>query len=392
MNLVVPFGFYGAGNIGDEATLKGFARLLTLNDTSARVSVASRNPAHCARVEPAFGYFSPVGRDPRRYWAKFRASANAVVGGTPIMDVLGDWPLCELSPLVQAMDRWKTPMTFIGVGVEALRSDRSRQIVANEISPRVKHWTVRSDRDRERLVTFGIPEEAVTTTADLAWLMEPAAPGFGLARLKEWGIEFRGPLIGVNLVNENSVFDERSDLAETLASALDGFVENMGAEILFLSNEVREDSTFDKAAARRVIARMKHANRTVLAPNHYFSPQQMMSVIGCCCLTVSMRYHFCLFSALQQVPFIAIERTDKISDLCWDLEWTARVKPLELRGGEILEHGKRLVENKAEIDLYLRQIRDVMRNRSLKNIIAFRALETRPPKVKREPPAELAMR
>ena len=29
MNLVAPFGFYGAGNIGDEATLQGFARLLS---------------------------------------------------------------------------------------------------------------------------------------------------------------------------------------------------------------------------------------------------------------------------------------------------------------------------------------------------------------------------
>lgn len=386
MNLVVPFGFYGAGNIGDEATLKGFARLLALSDTTARVSVASRNPAHCARVEPAFGYFSPGGHDPRRYWAKLRASANAVVGGTPIMDVLGDWPLCELSPLVRAMDRWKTPMTFIGVGVESLRSLKSRQIVADEISPRVKYWTVRSDRDRERLITFGVSEEAVTTTADLAWLIEPAPAGFGLEQLKEWGIEFRGPLIGVNLVNENSVFDERPDLADQLAAALDGFIESIGAEVVFLSNEVREDLTFDKAAGLRVIARMKYANHAVLASNKYFSPQEMMSVIGCCCLTLSMRYHFCLFSVLQQVPFIAIERTDKVSDLCWDLEWPARVKPLEFSASDIFEHGMSLAESKEVTDLQLGQIRGIMRDRSLNNVVALDALESCP-KARREFPA-----
>lgn len=386
MNLVLPFGFYGAGNIGDEATLKGFARLLALTGVSARVSVASRNPSHCAQVEPAFGYFSPGGRDPRRYWAKLMASAHAIVGGTPIMDVLGGWPLCELTPLVQAMDRWKTPMTFIGVGVESLRLAQSRQIVADEIAPRVKHWTVRSDRDRERLITFGVPEEVVTTTADLAWLIEPAPAGFGLEQLKEWGIEFRGPLIGVNLVNENSVFDERPDLADQLAVALDGFIENLGAEVIFLSNEVREDSTFDKAAAGRVMAQMKYANHAVLAPNKYFSPQEMMSVIGCCCLTLSMRYHFCLFSALQQVPFIAIERTDKISDLCWDLEWPARVKPLEFSAADIFEYGVSLAENKADTDLQLGQIRGIMRDRSLNNVLAVDALESCLPKAKGELP------
>jgi polysaccharide pyruvyl transferase WcaK-like protein len=314
------------------------------------------------------------------------ASAHAIVGGTPIMDVLGGWPLCELTPLVQAMDRWKTPMTFIGVGVESLRLAQSRQIVADEIAPRVKHWTVRSDRDRERLITFGVPEEVVTTTADLAWLIEPAPAGFGLEQLKEWGIEFRGPLIGVNLVNENSVFDERPDLADQLAAALDGFIENLGAEVIFLSNEVREDSTFDKAAAGRVMAQMKYANHAVLAPNKYFSPQEMMSVIGCCCLTLSMRYHFCLFSALQQVPFIAIERTDKISDLCWDLEWPARVKPLEFSAADIFEYGVSLAENKADTDLQLGQIRGIMRDRSLNNVLAVDALESCLPKAKGELP------
>ena len=110
VNIVAPFGFYGCGNIGDEATLNGFASLLTQCGMHAQVSVGSRNPAHTARVEPAFRYFRTDCHDPRRWWAKLRASAHAIVGGTPIMDMLGEWPLCELTPLVRSIDRWKVPL------------------------------------------------------------------------------------------------------------------------------------------------------------------------------------------------------------------------------------------------------------------------------------------
>src|SRR5262249_32477366 len=54
MRLVVPWGFYGWGNIGDEATLNGFARLMELSTRPSTVWVGSRNPVHTAKVEPAF--------------------------------------------------------------------------------------------------------------------------------------------------------------------------------------------------------------------------------------------------------------------------------------------------------------------------------------------------
>jgi hypothetical protein len=34
-----------------------------------------------------------------------------------------------------------------------------------------------------------------------------------------------------------------------------------------------------------------------------------------------MRYHVCLFSVVQHVPFVAIQRSDKVRDLCADIQW-----------------------------------------------------------------------
>ena len=114
MRLVAPFGFYGWGNIGDESTLQGFARLVSRYGNGTRVWVASRNPSHTARIEPSFKYYKAVGRDLRRKWAGYRATAAVVAGGTPIMDVLGAWPLCELVPLIENIHRRGKTIAFLG--------------------------------------------------------------------------------------------------------------------------------------------------------------------------------------------------------------------------------------------------------------------------------------
>jgi polysaccharide pyruvyl transferase WcaK-like protein len=66
---------------------------------------------------------------------------------------------------------------------------------------------------------------------------------------------------------------------------------------------------------------MAHGEATFTVANNFWTPAQMMSLIGNCDYTIGMRYHFCLFSALQGIPFIAIKRADKVDDLCWQLDW-----------------------------------------------------------------------
>ena len=61
----------------------------------------------------------------------------------------------------------------------------------------------------------------------------------------------------------------------------------------------------------------------------------MMSLIANCRLTLGMRYHFCLFSALQDVPFVALQRSDKVADLCWDLD--GRLAPASTGSGSTIE-------------------------------------------------------
>jgi polysaccharide pyruvyl transferase WcaK-like protein len=377
MRIVAPWGFYGVGNTGDEGTLCGFARLLALTGIRADVAIASVNARHTARVEPTFRYFKNPGGlrgiDPRRWWAMARGTVHAVIGGTPVMDVLGDWPLSVVAPVVRASERQGVPFIFVGCGIESLRSEQSRRIVSDELAPRVHHWSVRSSRDRARLIENGVAPEAVTAAADMAWLVEPSRATWAKGRLKHWGVETDRPLVAVSVVNENSCFDRQPQFGAALAASLDTFIEKYDARVVFLCAEIREGPTFDKAAATHVIGRMKRASQAVLIPNDYLSPQELMSIISCCTFTVSMRYHVCLFSALQGVPFVAIERADKVADLCWDLDWSGRVVPPHFEAAELIAHGQRLVEDTRLTDRLMERVR-VLKDRALLNSTPFAAL------------------
>lgn len=374
MNLVVPFGFFGAGNIGDESTLQGFARLLSLSGNGTRVWVASRNPGHTARIEPSFRYYGAIGHDLRGCWARYRSDAHAIVGGTPIMDVLGTWPLSELTPLVCAAHKSGKPVVFVGTGTERLQREDSQRLVKNMIAPRVRHWSVRCERDKERLVSNGVSPDRVTVAADLAWLLEPVPGTFGVEYLARFGLRRDDFLVGVNVNNERFVVEQAPRLFEVLGSVLDGLVEQHDARILFFSNEVREDESFDKAASLKVRARMKHGERALMLPNEYWAPQQMLSLIANCSVTLSMRYHFCLFSALQNVPFVAVKRSDKVDDLCWDLNWPYWVALDGMDVTHLVSMCLEINQRRSSLAGFLKESISTMRQRALRNRVALDVL------------------
>lgn len=375
MFVAAPFGFYGSGNIGDEATLQGFARLVHDFKRPLKVVVASQDPVHTKRVEPSFQYHQYHGHIGKT-WPRLAAHlANAYIfpGGTPIAEALGDWPLSALAPMVEHGHSWGKPSVFVGVGMEKLTRQDLRDIMRQRVVPFVAHWSVRSERDRERLLDLGAQSDKVTVAADMAWLLPPADSAFG-KRMLEAQLADGRPLIGVNVNAEEVVMARAPQVLEHLAATLDMLVEQNNAKVLFLFNEIRDEPTFDIAAANMVKAQMRHPEATCVATRAYLSPPQMMSLISCCSMTISTRYHFCLFSALQGVPFLAITRSDKVADLCNDLRWDHCVAPEKSDPPTLAKHARKLLADPAEAIAPLKERVAAMKVRAEKNFAALEVL------------------
>jgi polysaccharide pyruvyl transferase WcaK-like protein len=368
--LLAPFGFYGWGNIGDEATLQGFAKVVGSARQPFQVWVAAQNPKHTAKVEPTFRYFHSNARPWLRSWLRYRTSARVIAGGTPIMDCLGEWPLSDLVPLVDEARASGKPLAFVGSGTERLERDTSRRIVGELFAPIVRFWTVRSEPDEARLLEYGVPASRVSVAADMAWLLEPVSGDWGAEQLSAWDIP-RGRLVGVNLMNERPVRERHPELFEVMGQWLDQLVESHDAWILFFCNDARNGVGFDRAAALRALSAMKRRDRTFLLPNTYWPPQRMMSLLANCYMNVSMRYHFCMFSALQGVPFVALQRSDKVVDLCGDLAWPYGLDLGGLDAEKLLELYETIDSRYEHSVQHLRSRIPDLRRRATRNIDAL---------------------
>jgi polysaccharide pyruvyl transferase WcaK-like protein len=372
MLVTAPFGFYGSGNIGDEATLQGFERLVAEHSGGLTVLVASQDPDHTARIAPSFRYYQYRGRItgtlPRM--AAHLANSYVFPGGTPIAEALGDWPLSALAPMVEHAHRWGKTSVFVGIGLERITRPDLLEILRDRIIPHVRFWSVRSEKDRQRLLEYGASPENIIVAADMAWLLPAATPDFGKSFLEQ-PADDKAPLIGVNVNAEPAVLSRAPNLLTDIALALDSLVEIHGAHVVFLSNEIRDEPIFDLAAARKVLSAMRNHHAAILAPNKYLSPSEMMSVIDRCDMTISTRYHFCLFSALQNVPFVAIKRSDKVADLCADIAWPYSLSPEDISATSLRSIASSLISSRPQALEHLAARRSDMRQRSLKNLAAL---------------------
>lgn len=310
------FNGLGSGNIGDEAMFVAFADRYGLpSGTTVEVS----DPSHPIIKTLPDRYTYTDWRDNDRNNQSAKASrAGLLVGNTPVMCEWGlDWPMRALSARLSFFHSEGIPVHAVGVGVDDVRDPEAREIFRSAFLP-IASWTVRSPQCRSALLDLGVLPEKIVVAADLAWLFSPDIADRPWAEdfWKKRGIDLSRPLLGVNVVNER--WADRPEVKRAIAWALDRLITETGMQVAFLCNETREGAYFDAGAAKDVIGMMNR--ESVLVPNFYFTPSQMIALLSACTITLSQRYHFTIFSILAETVPLSFSRGQKMTSLLSELE------------------------------------------------------------------------
>ena len=301
---------YAAGNIGDDAVLQGLLGVFEATPFPGNVGV-------CASVE-SVGLLpfvrSNIAICDYYNWgavcsAMMKSNCVVVGGGTMIGDELGSvFPLLYVLKRVAMAKCMGKHVMLAGIGANEPRTKEGRRL-ARELVGFCDMITVRDADSLAVCRALGARGDRLRLAADPAFSLRPQET----ERTRAAKAYLRGlgkRLIGVNVVNE--AWGGDVSYKRSIAECIDRLVREDGYFPVFFCNEVREGEFYDQKANVET-ASMLNCEYGVLPPI-YYSPCEMIDIMGSFSFVLSMRMHALIFSAIAGVPFSTVSRIDKVDN------------------------------------------------------------------------------
>ncbi len=294
-------GYYGFGNLGDEALLDVIVSRLRAAYPDGSIDVLSADPAATAAR------------------LKVESTPRADLGTVRRAIDRADVVLSGGGGLLQNVTSLRSLLYYAGIVRTATRARKRTMIFAQSIGPLdvfgravvraccggVAAATVRDERSR-RLLASLLPGVRVERTADPVFLFEPASVPLDLAAE---GLAGPGPLVVVSARHWN----HNEATIALLAAAVDRLASEHGAQVAFLPLGGASDADVSTSVIRRA------KSAPLLLPEMTLA--QAAQIIGHAALVIGMRLHSLIIAARLGIPFCAVPYDPKVSALLDDLRY-----------------------------------------------------------------------
>jgi polysaccharide pyruvyl transferase CsaB len=294
-------GYYGYGNLGDEALLDAIVSGLRRRYPSAPIDVLSSDPAATtARLDVESTQRSDISAVRR---AIDRADVVLSGGGGLLQNITSLRSLLYYAGIVRAATRARKRTMIFAQSIGPL--NRWGRLIVRAWCSKIDAATVRDERSRQLLASL-LPNVRVERTADPVFLLDPASQPL---YLRAEGLDGPGPLVVVSVRR----WQGHDATATLLAAVVDRLANEHGAQVAFLPL----GGPGDADASTSVIRRAKSA--PVLLPD--YPVHQAAQVFARASLVIGMRLHALILAARAGVAFTALPYDPKVSSLLEDLRY-----------------------------------------------------------------------
>ena len=280
-------GYYGCGNLGDDAILQGVLFELRNVAPDLSVSALSGSPRRdSARLGiPCVARKNPLAL----FFAFLRADAFAFGGGSLLQNRSGRLSLTYYLTLLRFAKCLGRPTALLCSGIGPLIGEDAKKRCFSVLS-RVQHVGVRDERSFQMLKSVITPERLVQS-ADAALLLPLPTPERQAALRRELGLGEGIKCLGV-VLNGNMP----PALFSTILQALGQICKMRRLRPLFLVFDAHEDLALSRRACDRL-------GGTLLHPS---CPLDALALLRSCEGVLSLRLHGLILATRAGTPALAI--------------------------------------------------------------------------------------
>lgn len=359
MKTILLSGYYGFGNLGDEALLAGTLQMLRSRAPDLRTIVLSAAPSQ-TRADHSVEALQRWNL--REVLPAMRRSDLFVSGGGGLVQDATSWrsPLYYLG-LIGAARLLRKPVMIYAQGIGPLRH-RVNVELARRLFSAACAITVRDEHSAQWLRRHRV-RTPVTVTADPSLALDPA-PDTHVTRLLEAESVRVGPetvIVALRKWRGNVNFAARASVE------FKHMVHKLGVEIVLLPMH----HPGDVALARRVA---QQAGTGIAVLDRRLQPAEALGVISRAGAVVGMRLHALILGVAAARPVLGIGYDPKVAAFAESVGCPAPVDPEDIGTGRITERFGDLWRKRDSESRRLAALGPLLKQRAEENVNVLTAL------------------
>lgn len=283
-------GYFGSGNLGDDAILTALLEELTHKYPQLRPTVLTGRPTKDQR---RFGV-SCVGRmNPVSIlFAILKSDALLLGGGSLLQNATSNRSLCYYLALLRLSQALGKPTVLCGAGIGPLIDEPACRKVRAVLS-KCLYISLRDEGSRNLLISLGVDAAKLHMGADLAMLLSPPSPSRTRALLSEVGLPpTANGFLCVVLKGGKNEHRHR----KILTAAVRSVCQSNGIQPVFAVFDSRSDRSDTATAARSA------GGQTVQCP----TPAHALALLSRARAVVTMRLHAMILATAAGTPAMGL--------------------------------------------------------------------------------------
>lgn len=302
---VVISGYYGFGNIGDEAILESIVDSIREKKPNTEIVVLSSNPQMTSNQLNV----KAISRLNMLSITKELLSASLFIsgGGGLMQDVTGPSSVIYYGTLLKTAQMLGVPTMIYAQGIGPIHNEFNKKLTGHFFN-KASAINVREIFSKNDLVSYGVPENKIKVTADPVLLMKYNNQERIREIITKSGLNPDQGIIGISIRPWKAWYERQ---LKAFTSVIYQIARKYKLQILLIPFQLSSDLWLCKEAETCFNAR-PDSDVNIKVLSEAITPKEMLGVIGYMRMIVGMRLHSLIMAGVGHVPSLGIAYDPKV--------------------------------------------------------------------------------